>query len=121
VQAGIDWASADHAIAIVDDEGVPVDRFTVEHRASSIEHRAGDLRRLVARLHRAGVEEVAIERPDGPVVDALLEGGLTVFVIAPKQIKNLRSRYGPAGNRTTVSMPSCSPTRCEPTAHGCGR
>jgi transposase len=92
VRAGIDWANADHVIAVVDDDGVAVDRFTIEHRA-------GDLRRLVSRLRRAGVEEVAIERPDGPVVDALLEGGLTVFVIAPKQMKNLRGRYGSAGNK----------------------
>ena len=51
------------------------------------------------RLLRAGVDEVAIERPDGPVVDALLEAELTVFVIAPNQVKNLRSRYGSAGNK----------------------
>ena len=51
------------------------------------------------RLRRAGVVEVAIERPDGPVVDALLEAGLGVVVIAPNQLKNLRSRYGSAGNK----------------------
>ena len=39
------------------------------------------LRRLVARLRQRGVTEVAIERPDVPVVDALLEAELTVFVI----------------------------------------
>jgi hypothetical protein len=92
VTAGIDWASADHAVAIVDGAGVARDRFVVAHRAA-------DLRRLVTRLHRAGVGEVAIERGDGPVVDALIEGGLTVFVIAPNQLKNLRSRYGQAGNK----------------------
>ncbi|MDQ1750419.1 MAG: hypothetical protein QOE71_1475 [Pseudonocardiales bacterium] len=92
VTAGIDWASADHAVAIVDAAGVQCDRFSVEHRAA-------DLRRLVNRLRRAGVVEVAIERPDGPVVDALIEAGLVVFVIAPNQIKNLRSRYGQAGNK----------------------
>ena len=58
-----------------------------------------DLRRLIARLRRWGVTEVSIERPDGPVVDALLEAELTVFVIDPKQIKNLRGRYGSAGNK----------------------
>ena len=42
---------------------------------------------------------MAIERPDGPVVEALLGAGLTVFVIAPNQLKNLRSRYGQAGNK----------------------
>ncbi len=90
--AGIDWASADHAVAILGSGGIARDRFVVAHRAA-------DLRRLVTRLHRAGVEEVAIERGDGPVVDALVEAGFTVFVIAPNQLRNLRSRYGQAGNK----------------------
>ena len=47
--------------------------------------------------HRA--VEVAIERPDGPVVDTLLGAGLTVVVISPNQVKNLRGRYGSAGNK----------------------
>ena len=92
VTAGIDWASEDHVVAILDDQGTPIDRFGVAHTAP-------ELRRLVQRLHRAGVVEVAIERPDGPVVEALLEAGLTVFVIAPRQIKNMRGRYGSAGNK----------------------
>ncbi|MFL6002284.1 MAG: IS110 family transposase, partial [Nocardioides sp.] len=92
VTAGIDWASEDHAVAIVDDQGRPVDRFGVAHTAPG-------LRRLIARLRRWAVTAVAIERPDGPVVDALLEAELTVFVIDPKQVKNLRGRYGSAGNK----------------------
>ena len=92
VTAGIDWASEDHAVAIVDEQGRPVERFSVTHTAPG-------LRRLITRLLRAGVRQVAIERPDGPVVDALLEAELTVFVIDPKQVKNLRSRYGSAGNK----------------------
>jgi transposase len=46
-----------------------------------------------------GVGEVAIERPDGPVIDALLDHDLTVVVISPNQVKNLRGRYGSAGNK----------------------
>ena len=92
VTAGIDWASEDHAVAIVDDQGRPVDRFAVAHTAPQ-------LHAMITRLRRAGVVEVAIERPDGPVVEALLDARLTVFVIAPKQIKNLRGRYGSAGNK----------------------
>jgi transposase len=42
---------------------------------------------------------VAIELPDGPVVDALLNAGITVVVISPNQLKNLRGRYGSAGNK----------------------
>jgi transposase len=90
--AGVDWARDDHAVAVVDASGQVVERFTVAHTAAGI----GD---LVRRLARAGAHEVAIERPDGPVVDALLEAGLTVVVISPNQLKHLRSRYGSAGNK----------------------
>jgi transposase len=89
---GIDWASADHAVCVVDAAGEVVSRFSVEHAAEG-------LRTLVQRLAGVGVAEVAIERGDGPVVDALLAAGVTVVVITPRQVKNLRSRYGSAGNK----------------------
>jgi transposase len=89
---GIDWARDDHAISIVDGHGLEFYRGTVEHNAAG-------LRELVALLGRTGATEVAIERPDGPVVDALLAAGITVVVISPNQVKNLRSRYGSAGNK----------------------
>lgn len=92
VCAGVDWAKDDHVVCVVDTDGEAIDRFTVNHTAAG-------LRRLVARLLKAGVEEVGIERPDGPVIDALLAAELTVLVIAPVQVKNLRSRYGSAGNK----------------------
>ena len=92
VCAGIDWASVDHAICILDADGTVHDRFFVVHDAAG-------LRTLVRRLLKAGVKEVGIERGDGPVVDALLQAELTVLVIAPGQQKNLRSSYGSAGNK----------------------
>jgi transposase len=92
VTAGIDWASADHAVCVVDAAGRAVARFTVEHTAAG-------LAELVRRLRKAGAGEAAIERGDGPVVGALLEAGVTVVVITPNQVKNLRSRYGSAGNK----------------------
>ena len=54
---------------------------------------------LIRRLCRAGVGEVAIERPDGQIVGALLEAGVTVVVISPNQVKNLCGCYGQAGNK----------------------
>jgi transposase len=90
--AGLDWARDDHAVAIVDAYGRVVERFIVAHTAAGI-------RDLVRRLAKLGTNEVAIERPDGPVVEALLEDGLTVVVISPNQLKHLRSRYGSAGNK----------------------
>jgi transposase len=90
--AGVDWAKDDHAVAVVAADGEVLDRFTVCHNAA-------DLRSMVNRLLKRGVGEVGIERPDGPVVEALLQAGLVVFVIPPGQLKNLRSRYGSAGNK----------------------
>ena len=92
VTGGIDWARDDHAVSIVDDRGREIVRSTVEHNAAG-------LRELLVVLERAGVAEVAIERPDGPVVDTLLDAGITVVVISPNQVKNLRGRYGSAGNK----------------------
>jgi transposase len=90
--AGIDWAKDEHAVALVGPDGAMVRCWVVAHTAAG-------LRGLVRALVRAGVAEVGIERPDGAVVDALLNAGLTVLVIAPNQVKNLRSRYGSAGNK----------------------
>ena len=92
VTAGIDWARDDHAVCVVDARGHQVAHTVAEHTAVG-------LRELVGFLAKNGVGEVAIERPDGPVIEALLEAGLTVVVISPNQVKNLRGRYGSAGNK----------------------
>jgi transposase len=92
VTAGIDWATDDHVACVVDGSGKVVSRFTVQHTASGLDA-------LVAGLAKVGVAEVAIERGDGPVVQALLDARMTVVVISPNQLKNLRSRYGSAGNK----------------------
>jgi len=92
VTAGVDWAKDDHAVCVAGEQGEALERFTVRHDAAG-------LRQMAARLLRAGVEQVGIERGDGPVVETLLAAGLTVFVIPPAQVKNLRSRYGSAGNK----------------------
>jgi transposase len=92
VTCGIDWAHDDHAVSIIDVHGREIRRATIEHNAAG-------MRELVMVLQRAGVGEVAIERPDGPVVDTLFDVGVTVVVISPNQVKNLRGRYGSAGNK----------------------
>ena len=90
------------------------DRFAAAHDKAGIEA-------LIARLRRAGVSEVAIERGDGVLVGALLDAGLTVVVITSRQVKNLRSRYGQPAPRTTGSTRSCWRTRCGRTGRGCAR
>ncbi len=90
--AGVDWSWTDHAVCVVDEAGDAVERLTVKHSGPG-------LGRLVAVLRRHGVAGVAIERGDGPVMQALLEAGLVVFVVASRQVTALRSRYGAAGNK----------------------
>jgi transposase len=90
VFAGVDWAGTDHAVCVIDTTGTVRWRHTVSHS------RAG-LSRLTSRLRELQVTRVGIERPDGPVVEALLAAGLRVTVVPPRQMKNLRSRYTRAG------------------------
>src|SRR4051794_31696912 len=85
--AGTAWASVAPAVCVTAAAGTVLWRHTVAHS------RAG-LTRLTARLRDLAVARVGIERPDGPVVQALLDAGLPVAVVPPRQVKNLRSRYG---------------------------
>jgi transposase len=91
--AGIDWASKTHAVCVVNSDGGIRARFDVPNTGKSF---AG----LLKRLAKLGVGDVAIERPDGPLVEALLEDGFQVFVIAPRMLKALRQRYGATGAKS---------------------
>jgi transposase len=94
--AGVDWATDAHAVCVVDGEGRVVAEFDVAHTAEG-------LGELCGRVQHAGVARVAIERPDGPVVDALLAAGLEVVVVASRSVKALRERYGTSGNKSDRS------------------
>jgi transposase len=89
---GVDWATDTNELCIVDGAGAVVTRRNTTHDAAGI-------RCLVEAFVAHDVARVAIERPDGPVVDALLAAGLEVVVITPRQVKHLRARYGAAGNK----------------------
>jgi transposase len=91
--AGLDWATAAHAVCVVEDDGGIRARFEVPNTGKSFDG-------LIKRLVRLGVHGTAIERPDGPLVEALLAAGLQVFVIAPRQLKALRQRYGATGAKS---------------------
>jgi len=90
--AGVDWSWEHHAVCVLDDAGAVLERFMVKHEAAG-------LKELCRRLRALKVHQVAIERPDGPAVQALLDDGFEVVVIASRQVKALRLRYGSAGNK----------------------
>lgn len=91
--AGIDWATKTHMICVVDERGDITVRFEIPNTGKTY---AG----LIKRLTKLHVEGVAIERCDGPLVEALLDAGLRVVVITPRQVKGLRSRYTSSGAKS---------------------
>jgi transposase len=94
--AGVDWAMDGHAVCVVNEHGVSVAEFDVEHTG-------GGLAEMCRRIQQCGVRRVAIERPDGPVVDALMQAELEVVVVSSRSVKALRERYGTAGNKSDRS------------------
>ena len=68
---GLDWAAEVHAVCVLDAAGKIVSQFPVPHSTEGIAT-------LIARLARLGEPEeipVGIERPNGRLVDLLLEAG----------------------------------------------
>lgn len=91
--AGIDWASEEHALCVVEEKGVSL-------AAEMFANDEAGLRELVARMRRLRVARVAIERPDGVLVDRLLEAGFTVLAVHPNMLKATRARYEAAGGKS---------------------
>ena len=52
---------------------------------------------LSAQAEQSALVAVAIETPHGPIVEALMDRGIAVFAINPKQLDRFRDRFSPAG------------------------
>src|SRR5918994_689141 len=92
---GIDWASEEHEVCVLDREGHVCERRKVKHTVP-------DLQAFVdALLARAGGDAttvaVGIEVPRGALVELLVERGFAVYAINPKQMDRFRDRFTPAG------------------------
>jgi transposase len=83
---GIDWAAETHAVCVMDAGGKIAARFTIEHSADGI----ALLVRRLAGYGEPGGMPVAIERPNGRLVDLLLEAGHPVVPVSPNAIKAWR-------------------------------
>src|SRR5438046_665481 len=95
LMVGIDWATEAHQVCVLNSQGRLLEQRRVEHRSEAI---AAMIDRLIGL---AGGDPtsiaVAIEVPRGPVVEALVERGLHVFAINPKQLDRFRDRHTVAG------------------------
>ena len=90
--AGIDWAKEEHALCVLEEAG----RVVSQRRFA---HDEGGLAQLCGKLVEMGVERVAIERPEGVLVERLLDAGVVVIPIHPNQLKAARPRFRASGAR----------------------
>jgi transposase len=95
VLVGIDWATRAHEVCVLDGTRQILGRKSFLNTPVGLEALVGWL------IERAGGDPaavaVAIERPDGLVVEALLDRGIAVFTLNPKQLDRFRDRFSAAG------------------------
>jgi len=91
--AGIDWASEEHALCVVDQEGRMLEGRRVSHTEAG-------LRMLCQRLLELETELVAVERPDGLLIERLLDADLKVIAVHPNQVAAMRPRFSAAGAKS---------------------
>lgn len=96
-RCGLDWGEGEHAACVLDAaDGRVVAQFTVEHTQEGL----ATLQRRLAALAPAAELPVALERPSGLVVDALLAAGHPVVPIHPNVVQACRSRYRAAHGKS---------------------
>ena len=91
--AGIDWAADKHDVLVADEAGEQL-------LAATFAHDEKGLRALCRSLVRLNVTLVAIERPDGLLVERLLDAGLRVLAIHPNQVAAARARFRASGGKS---------------------
>lgn len=91
--AGVDWASDKHDVLVADEAG---ERLL----AATFAHDEAGLRALCLTLVRLNVQLVAVERPDGLMVERLLDAGLRVMAIHPNQVAAARPRFRTSGGKS---------------------
>ena len=91
--AGIDWASDKHDVLVADETGTELLAGTYAHDEKGVIA----LCRVLVRLE---VVLVAIERPDGLLVERLLDAGLRVLALHPNKVAAARDRFRVAGGKS---------------------
>src|SRR5437879_6601731 len=87
---GVDWADQTHAVWVVDERGTKLTARTVPHTAEGLSEWGRELDEWRAQ----GIELwAAIERPEGRVVDFLLDHGVVVYPVNPKALDRARDRF----------------------------
>jgi len=95
--AGIDWASEDHHIRVIDDKGNDLGERVFKHSGDGFHDVMAWLLDVTGAL--PSDIAIAIEVPHGPLVEFFLEHGFEVNAINPKQLDRFRDRFSLAGSK----------------------
>ena len=96
---GVDWADQTHAVWVVDEHGTKVAARTVPHTVEGLTEFGRELDEWRAQ----GIELwAAIERPEGRVVDFLLDHGVVVYPVNPKALDRARDRFRQSGAKSDL-------------------
>lgn len=94
---GVDWGTEEHVACLIDDAGHVVAERAFAHSGTGLHELCAWLvdktGAVPASIH------VAIEVPHGAVVETLLERGMVVHSINPKQLDRFRDRFTVAGSK----------------------
>jgi transposase len=91
--AGIDLASEEHRLVVVESDGRRLEERRFAHSEDGVSA-------LVRRLLELDVARVAIEQPNGLVVDRLVDAGVAVVAVHPNQLAAARDRYRSGGGKS---------------------
>jgi len=94
---GLDWGDEAHAVWVVNEEGEKV-------WAGQVKQKAEELGEFAHRLYEwtsKGVEIWgAVEKPEGRIVDFLLDHGVVVYPVNPKSLDRARDRFRVSGSKS---------------------
>ncbi|HEY8744240.1 MAG TPA: transposase, partial [Chloroflexota bacterium] len=94
VYVGVDWAQDHHDVYVTNERSEQLGAFRIAHSIDGLDLLTKRLREFGAA---AATVQIALERPDGLLVAALLEQGYTVYPINPKSVDRYRDRPHTSG------------------------
>jgi transposase len=87
---GVDWGDRSHQVYVGDEEGKKVREMKVQESPEGL----AEIGRWLDERRAEGVELwAAIEKPQGRIVDFLLDHGVKVYPVNPKALDRVRDRY----------------------------
>ncbi len=91
---GVDWADAEHAVWVEDEQGAKAAGLTVKQTAEGL----SEFGQWLYERQAQGIELwAAIEKPEGRIVDFLLDHGVVVYPVNPKALDRARDRFRMSG------------------------